>query len=140
MTLDPYTCTVTHLVVHILSPHQEYTVDEAEKAALLAAAFEKVNNAEENNAEEVDDGAEEDIGELLKGKDATITTLRTKLASEIEERAADAKKLAALENSIAALEIKFAALEVKFRAAEERARASEERANKMKDIALLLMG
>ena len=117
-----------------------------------------------NNAEEVDDGTEEDLGVvlqggeapnvtdgagkdatliveedvaaekvqgddisiLLKGKDAMITTLKAKLALEVGDRVA--------------LEKRNAALEVNLRAAEERARASEERANKMKDVALLLMG
>ena len=118
------TCSVHNAYNHF----QEFKVDKARSAALLAKVMGKVINAEE-----VDDGVEEDIGELLKSKDATITTLRMNLASEIEERAAVTKKLAAHEERIAALEIKF-------RGAEERARASEERANKMKDVALLLMG
>ena len=127
---------VAHLVVPSQqSRYQEYEVDEARATALLAKMLETVNNPTQNDAGEDVPGA--GGGEvqgcditLLKSKDATITTLRTKLASEIEERV---KKLAALDERIAALEIKL-------RDSEERARASEERANKMKDAAVFLMG
>ena len=130
---------VAHLVVPSQqSRDQEYKVDEARAAALLAKMLETVNNPTQNDAGDDVPGARGgevqgyDIT-LLKSKDATITTLRAQLASEIEERAADAKKLAAHEERIAVLEIKL-------RASEERARASEERANKMKDVAMFLMG
>ena len=120
------------------SRDQEYKVDEAKAAALLAKVMKTVNARTQNDAGDDVPGARGgevqgyDIT-LLKSKDATITTLRAQLASEIEERAADAKKLAAHEERIAVLEIKL-------RASEERARASEERANKMKDVAMFLMG
>ena len=61
----------------------------------------------------------DDTSILLKGKDATITALKAKLASEIGDRVA-------LEQRVAALQIKL--------------RASEERANKMKDAVMFVMG
>ncbi len=61
----------------------------------------------------------DDISILLKGKDATITTLKAKLALEVGDRVA-------LEERVAALQIKL--------------RASEEKANKMKEFVTFLLG
>mmetsp|Transcript_30087 Transcript_30087/g.88006 ORF Transcript_30087/g.88006 Transcript_30087/m.88006 type:complete len:104 (-) Transcript_30087:9-320(-) len=74
-----------------------------------------------------------DIGILLQSKDAAITTLQAKLASETGDRVAVTKQLAVAKDHIATLEERVVALVTKLR-------DSEERANKMKDVAMFVMG